>query len=196
MSHSIVLASASAARSRILTGAGIPHMTAPMVLNEQAVRDAMADRSGEAIALELAKRKALAGSGQHPGSWVIGCDQVLDCEGVFFSRPASILAARSQLEFLRGKTHGLCSAVCVAHQQDEAWCHVETPRLTMREFTDGFLDSYIATAGEGLYSPGAYHLEGLGAALFDKVEGDYFAILGLPLLPLLEWLRKQRAISV
>jgi len=195
VSHSIVLASASAVRSRILTGAGIPHITAPTAIDEQAIRDAMPDSSAETIALELARQKALAGSGRHPASWVIGCDQVLDCEGVFLSRPASIPAARSQLEFLRGKTHGLCSAVCVAHGQDQTWCYVETPRLTMREFTDAFLDSYLATAGDGLYSPGAYHLEGLGAALFDKVEGDYFAILGMPLLPLLEWLRKQRAIS-
>ena len=147
MSHSIVLASASAARSRILSAAGIPHTIAPAGIDEHAVRKGMPDATGEIIALELATRKAVTVSAQHAGSWVISCDQVLDCGGALYGKPANIAAARAQLEFLRGKTHGLSTAVAVARDESSAWSHVETPRLTMRRFTDTFLDSYLEAVG-------------------------------------------------
>jgi septum formation protein len=143
---------------------------------------------GQAVA--LAELKALSVSARHKGL-VIGADQMLALEGQAFDKPRSAEEAREHLVQLRGRTHELITAAAVARNGVVIWRHIDTPRLTMRAFSDAFLDDYFVRAGEGaLTSVGAYQLEGLGAQLFDRVEGDYFSILGLQLLPLLAFLRE------
>ena len=190
----LVLASASPIRSRLLQAAGAAHQAIPAALDERmAQRDANAVQ-GKDIAVGLARRKALTVSSTESSAWTIGCDQVLECGSQTFDKPADATGARDQLLFLRGRTHTLWTAACVARQGCSVWMHVEAPRLTMRRFSDSALESYLRAAGPALQSPGAYHLEGLGVTLFERVEGDYFSILGLPLVPLLAFLRQQGAL--
>ena len=142
------------------------------------------------IADLLAELKALKVSGRHAGALVIGADQVLTCEGRFFSKPETVAAAREQLLQLAGRAHVLSSAVCVARDGAIVWRDVQEARLTMRAFSDTFLDAYLAQAGADILGGvGAYHVEGLGIQLFSRIDGDTFTILGLPLLPLLDFLR-------
>lgn len=139
----------------------------------------------------LAEVKALSVSRQQTGL-VIGADQMLAVGDEVLDKPRSAAEARTHLQRLRGRTHELLTAAVVARGGDIIWRCVETPRLTMRDFSDAFLDDYLARAGDAtLHSVGAYQLEGLGAQLFERVEGDYFSVLGLPLLPLLLFLREQ-----
>ena len=190
----LVLASASSVRSRLLQAAGIAHRAIPAAFDERAAqRDANAVQ-GKDIAIELARRKALTVSSTESSAWTIGCDQVLECGARTFDKPADAAGARDQLVFLRGRTHTLWTAVCVARPGRSVWTHVEAPTLTMRWFSDSALESYLHAAGPALQSPGAYQLEGLGVTLFERVEGDYFSILGLPLVPLLAFLRQQGAL--
>jgi septum formation protein len=143
--------------------------------------------AGEA-ALELARRKAVAV--ECPGAVVIGCDQLLVCGEEWFDKPPDLSAARSQLQALRDRTHALETACVALRDGREIFKHLARPRLTMRAFTDSFLDAYLAAEGEAILgSVGAYRLEGLGIHLFDTIEGDHSAILGLPMLPLLGFLR-------
>lgn len=138
----------------------------------------------------LAELKALSLS-RGSTDFVIGADQMLAMGGEVFDKPTSIAQAREHLLRLRGQTHELITAAVVAREGAVIWRHIDTPRLKMRAFSDAFLDDYLARAGEGtLTSVGAYQLEGLGAQLFERVEGDYFSVLGLPLLPLLAFLRE------
>lgn len=138
----------------------------------------------------LAEIKALSVSRGRP-DFVIGADQMLAVEGDVLDKPKDIAEARTHLQRLRGKTHELITAAVVAREGAIIWRHIDTPRLNMRAFSDAFMEDYIARAGEGtLRSVGAYQLEGLGAQLFERVEGDYFSVLGLPLLPLLAFLRE------
>lgn len=141
--------------------------------------------------MALARAKAQAVSVRHAGGVVIGADQILDCGGVWFDKPADIEAARAHLRNLRGRSHRLVCAVAVLRDGAECWHHVESARLTMRDFSDRFLENYLRGGGaEILESVGAYRLEGSGAQLFSVVDGDYFTVLGLPLLPLLAFLRE------
>ncbi len=139
-------------------------------------------------ALDLARRKA--GTVYHPGAVVIGCDQLLVCGADWYDKPPDLPAARRQLQALRGRTHMLetaCVAICDGR---EIFSHIVRPRLTMRAFSDAFLDAYLAAEGEAILGcVGGYRLEGLGIHLFDTIEGDHSAILGLPMLPLLGFLR-------
>jgi septum formation protein len=153
---------------------------------KHAARACMA-QPGE-TALELARRKArLVAS---PGEMVIGCDQLLVCGEHWYDKPVDMHAARRQLQALRGQTHVLETACVVLHNGLEVFDHLARPRLSMRAFSDAFLDAYLAAEGEiVLSSVGAYRLEGLGIQLFDTIDGDHSAILGLPLLPLLGFLR-------
>ncbi len=194
----LVLASASRTRRNMLEAAGIAVATDPAALDEAALKDA-ARRDGlgaDACALRLAAAKAAAVAPRHPGALVIGADQMLECGGQWLDKPADVAAARAQLVLLRGRSHTLHSAVAAAEGGRVAWQHVEPARLAMRRFSDAFLDAYIAAQGAQLCDcVGAYRLEGPGAQLFERIAGDYFAILGLPLLPLLAFLRDRGAIA-
>jgi septum formation protein len=188
----LILASTSAARQRILRAAGVSFTVEAAQVDEIAVIESLAAEkaSGREVADLLAELKAVKVSNKHPGATVIGADQVLSLDDALFQKPKTAAAARTQLLRLRGRTHVLSSAACVAREGAVVWRVVEEARLTMRTFSEAFLDSYLVEAGEEILgSVGAYHVEGLGAQLFTHIEGDAFTIQGLPLLPLLDFLR-------
>jgi septum formation protein len=188
----LILASASQSRGRLLTAAGLTFEAIPAHVDEDAVKAAMKAEGATvtACAETLAELKALKVSQQHPEALVIGADQMLECAGTWFDKPPTMAAAHAQLMALSGKTHTLPTAAVVATGGARIWHHISTPRLTMRAFDDAFIKAYLEGAGERvLQSVGAYQLEGLGVNLFQAVTGDFFTILGLPLLPLLDFLR-------
>ena len=162
-------------------------------VDEAGVKAALAGETGNSarVAEVLAELKAVRVSARRPGMIVVGADQMLDCDGTWFDKPADRAAARGHLLALRGRTHRLTSSVVAVRDGRLLWRHTEAARLTMRNFSEDFLDRYLDQAGESvLTSVGAYRLEGLGAQLFMATEGDFFTILGLPLLPLLDFLRE------
>ena len=163
-------------------------------MGEASLKISMTDegQSGTEIANALAVAKAKTVSERQPGCLVIGADQMLECDGEWFDKPEDMIQARAALCSLRGKTHTLRASVCVVRDGAVLWSHNEAAHMTMRSFSDDFLDGYLSTAGlRVLQSVGAYQLEGPGAQLFENIDGDYFTILGLPLLPLLRFLRKE-----
>lgn len=189
----IVLASGSATRRDLLARAGVSFAVEAAAVDEDAVKQAVREEtSNPARAAEvLAELKATRVSARHPGAIVVGADQMLDCDGVWYDKPGDRAAARAQLAALRGRTHRLTSAVVAVRDGRRLWHHTEAAKLTMRRFSDTFLDHYLDIAGDSVTaSVGAYQLEGLGAQLFMLAEGDHFTILGLPLLPLLDFLRE------
>jgi len=190
----IVLASASRTRQALLAAAGVPVLLDPPEIDEAPIQQRMRrdQASAATLAATLAQLKAAAVSPRHPGALVIGADQTLECDGAGFDKPRDRAEARAQLLALRGRDHRLISAVAVLRDgQTRRTCCSEA-RLTMRDFSEAFLDHYLDQAGAApLSSVGAYQLEGLGAQLFAGLEGDFFTILGLPLLPLLEILRDE-----
>lgn len=176
----------------MLANAGIPvTLDAPLVDEEEIKLAGRADGAPvEDVAEALAELKAQRVTRRHPGALVIGADQMLECDGVWFDKPTGRDSAREQLKALRGKTHRLVSCAVVVRDGERLWHQIDRARLTMRPFSDPFLERYLDEAGEAVqHSVGAYQLEGLGAQLFHRIEGDYFTILGLPLLPLLGFLR-------
>lgn len=192
----LVLASASASRARLLAAAGIAAVREAAGIDEDAIKAACRrdGRDAGSCAVALADAKALRVGARHPNALVIGADQILECDGRWFDKPADRAAARAQLEDLRGRAHELATAACVARDGAVLWHVLERPRLAMRRFSDTFLDDYLDAVGdEALASVGAYQLEGRGVQLFERVEGDFFSILGLPLLPLLRFLRAEGA---
>ena len=194
----LVLASGSDARASLLRGAGIDFQIDAADLDEAAIRETVRADGGDAAlaAAALADEKAIQVSRRHPGALVIGADQILDCGGVWFDKPLDMTAARDGLMALRGRDHRQCSAVSVARDGATLWRHGEAARLTMRRFSDDFLMDHLAAAGDAvLTSAGAYQLEGPGVQLFSAIEGDYFTILGLPLLPLLDYLRSRGVVG-
>ena len=194
----LVLASASAIRATVLRNAGVPFEIVPAHVDEAGLKHTLrAERAdAEACALALAALKAQHVSAQRPGALVIGADQMLDCDGVWFDKPADRAQAEASLRALRGKTHVLVAGVVVARDGVRLWQHVERSRLTMRRLDDAFIAAYLDAAGAPvLQSVGAYQLEGLGVHLFSHVDGDFFAILGLPLLPLLDLLRQHGIVA-
>lgn len=189
----LVLASASASRRAVLDAAGLRFDVHPADIDETALksvaRAARADAA--AAALRLADAKAARVAATDPDALVIGADQILVCDGAWFDKPADLAAARVQLRTLRGRAHSLATAAVCRRGGAQVWQHVAEPRLVMRRFSDAFLDQYLACEGDQvLGSVGAYRLEGPGAQLFARVEGEHTAILGLPLLPLLAFLRE------
>jgi septum formation protein len=193
----LVLASSSAARAAMLQRAGLEVERLPASLDEEEIKAAFRQDGADpaTCATALAEAKAERVSQRRTGALVIGGDQILVCNGVWFDKPPDRDHARAQLQALRGRTHELVTAVCVTQNGSVVWHHVDQPSLTMRSFSDAFLDDYLARAGDAvLSSVGAYQLEGLGAQLFSRVEGDFFSVLGLPLLPLLDFLRGNGAI--
>lgn len=187
----LILASASTSRRQLLSNAGLDFSVELSGVDEDEAKLSLAANRAAPrdVAETLAELKAMRVSRRHPEAFVIGADSTLACEGRMFDKPPSLASARAQLAALRGRTHELCSAVVVARGGMRLWHHNERALLTMRPFDDAFLDAYLARAGEGITSSvGAYHLEGVGAHLFSRIEGDYFTILGLPLLPLLGFL--------
>lgn len=194
---SLILASKSAARRAVLDGAGVPYEARVSGVDEDAVKTAMlAEGAGPRdVADALAELKAVKIS-RGTDAFVIGSDQTLDLEGRLYDKAETLEAARERLRLLRGRTHRLHSAVVVAKDGAPIWREVVTASLTMRTFTDAFLEDYLATEGpQALGSVGCYRLEGPGAQLFSRIEGDYFAILGLPLMGLLDLLRRHGEIA-
>lgn len=193
----IVLASASPARRRMLAAAGVDVLVDPAEVDEPSLRRALPPNAAAAdAALVLARAKAVAVAARQPGALVIGADQMLEHGGRWLDKPSSRAAAREQLLALRGGTHHLVSAVAVARDGTVLWQHVAAASLTMRVFSEAFLDAYLDRAGAGIWhSVGAYHLEGLGVQLFSTIDGDFFTVLGMPLLPLLETLRAEGALA-
>lgn len=193
----IILASKSASRSALLAGAGVAFETASPGVDEDAVKSELLSTgaSPREIAAALADRKAVKIVAA-PSDLVIGADQTLELEGGLYDKVDTIEAARARLEQLRGQTHLLHAAVAVARCGAVIWRDLVTVSLTMRDFSDPFLDDYLRTEGpQALSSVGCYRLEGPGAQLFARIDGDYFAILGLPMMGLLDLLRQEGALA-
>ncbi|MCA1299685.1 Maf-like protein [Stappia indica] len=194
----LVLASGSRIRAELLRNAGLSFDIDPARVDERAIEAPLleSDFSPEDIAQVLAEAKAQEVSERRPGALVIGADQVLDFEGERLTKPADMEAARRQLLAMSGKTHALHSAAAIARDGQTLWRNIGTVRLTMRPFGPEFVGRYLAGVGEiALTSVGAYQLEGPGIQLFSAIDGDYFTVLGLPLLPLLGELRVLGAID-
>lgn len=188
----LVLASGSATRAALLRAAGLAPLIDPAAIDEDQTKAALRADGADpaAAATALADLKAQRVSRRRPGALVLGCDQLLDCDGAWFDKPGDMAAARRQLLALRGRTHRLHCAAVAVRDGGRIWHQTAMAELTMRPFSESFLDSYLALAGEAvLGSVGAYQLEGPGVQLFSRVAGDWFTILGLPLLPLLGFLR-------
>lgn len=194
----IVLASASRARARVLEKAGVTYVADPASVDEGAVKRAM--RTNGATAAEtaeaLAALKARQVARKHSGALVVGADQLLVCEERWFDKPSDLTAAREQLIALRGRTHELITAAVVVRQDEIIWHYVDLAQLTMRPFSDAFLDFYLAYAGEEICrSVGGYAVEEIGVQLFSRISGSHFSILGLPLLPLLDFMRAHGVVA-
>jgi len=186
----LVLASRSDIRGKILAAAGLRFEIRPSQVDERAVEAATAPADAAAAARLLARVKAEAVAASVPGRPVLGADQTLARGAQRFAKPKDRAEAATQLRALRGRTHELHSALALVRDGELLFQCVETARLTMRDISDRFIDEYLDMAGDlALASVGAYQLEGIGVHLFERVEGDYFTILGLPLLPLLAYLR-------
>lgn len=195
---SLVLASGSASRKALLTAAGVVFTADPADLDEDRLMADLKARGADApaVAAELAQQKALAVSHRHPGKIVLGGDSVIAFQGEYLSKCATLEAARALLSRLSGQTHLLVSAAALARDGDLLWTHASPCRMAMRDLSPNFLDDYLAAEGPAILSSvGCYHFEGRGAQLFAKVDGDYFSVLGLPLLQVLAQLRKEGVLA-
>jgi septum formation protein len=195
----LILASSSKTRARLLEAAGLAFIVEPPGLDESVMRQAVSGAQSLAphdVAEVLARAKAEAVSDFAPKAYVIGADQVLAFGDLIISKPETMEAARRHLLDLSGKTHTLHTAVAVATNGETIWAETTMATLTMRKLSPEFIGRYLAAAGEEvLSSVGAYQIESLGVELFDKIDGDYFSILGLPLVPLLDTLRGEGVIE-
>ena len=198
--YEIVLASNSSGRAALLSGAGIEFEKHAADLDERAIEQALTIDGVRPdpvdVAIVLARAKAEHISARHDDAYVIGADQVLALGDQIFEKPATMDIARHNLLKFRGQTHYLHAAICVARNGETIWDHAESAAMTMRNFSTDFLANYLVTAGESVKtSVGAYRLEESGTHLFEKIEGDYFTILGLPLIPLLNFFREKRLVE-
>lgn len=192
----IVLASASPARTRMLKDAGVRHLCDPADIDEAAIKQTWSG-SVEGLAQKLALEKALVVSARHGRALVIGSDQVLAVADEILDKPGATQHAKEQLKYLRGREHRLISAVSIVCNGEELWSFYDHADLKMRNFSDAFLQDYLQRVGQDVISSvGAYHLEGLGAQLFESVEGDFFTVLGLPLINVLNFLRLRGALAL
>lgn len=194
----ILLASGSKTRADLLRGAGLDIQVEPANVDEDAIKQSLREEGASAalVAEALSDLKALKMSLRYPDTLVIGADQTLDCNGVWFDKPPDMDHLRGHLMALSGQTHSLFAGVSVMRNGQRLWGMVDPAEMVMRKLTPDFIDRYVAAVGEdALGSVGGYRLEGLGAQLFSKVSGDYFTVLGLPLLPLLGFLRQNQAIA-
>jgi len=192
----LVLASRSAARLALLEAAGIPIEPRPADLDERSLEANAISQQPTAVACLLARQKAASVAKSHPGRLILGADQTLALGSKRFSKSPDRLAARAQLQALRGRTHELYAAIAFVQDGAVVFEHVETARLTMYAFSDDFLDAYLDAVGNAVFtSVGGYQLEGLGVQLFERIEGDYFTILGLPLLQALDFLRRHGCLA-
>ncbi len=195
----VILASSSKSREILLKNAGLTFEIMPPSVDEEEMKYSMraAGATAAETAVSLAELKAMRISKHFPDHFIIGADQMLECGSLWFDKPADRDHARAHLTALRGKTHSLQNAVCVVKASTVLWHHVNEAKLTMRKFSDEFLDQYLEQTGDDiLWSVGAYQLEGMGAQLFNKVDGDFFSILGLPLLPLLDFIRGHKVVLI
>jgi len=194
----IVLASRSAARGAVLANAGVRFEAIPSTVDERRVEEPLiaAGRSAAEVAMALAEAKALDVAASAADAIVIGADQTLDADGRRWIKPESMEEARDQLLTLAGRSHKLQTAVAGIRDGAIRWRHLESATMTLRPLTPGAIDRYLETVGEAaLASVGAYQIEGPGIQLFERIDGDYFTILGLPILPLLKWLRDERVLE-
>jgi len=192
----LVLASGSVVRRQLLEAAGIPVEVRPASLDERKVEASAPHDNPSAVAALLARAKAMRVAADVPRRLVVGADQTLALGSRRFDKPANRAAAREQLQTLAGRTHELHAAVAVARDEKVLFEHVAVARLTMRALSGPVLDRYLEAAGANVTaSVGAYQLEALGVHLFERIEGDHFTILGLPLLPLLAYLRGEGSLA-
>jgi septum formation protein len=198
MKEAVILASASPTRRKLLAAAGVEVCVEPALIDEEALKrilkvDGQADGDC-ALALAEAKARYVASGNKH--ALVVGADQILVCGKTSFNKPTDLADARAQLLALRGRTHELVSAVCVVREAARIWHTVVSAKLTMRQFSDGFLEYYLISEEAAILgSVGGYCLEGRGIQLFSEIQGDYFSILGLPLLELVGFLRNWGALA-
>lgn len=198
MSGNLILASSSIVRARLLRDAGLDFAIEPARIDEEAIKESMLGEGVKPrdIADALAELKALRVSGRHGDAFVIGADQILVCEDRLFNKPRDRAEARDHLSFLSGKRHDLITAAVIARTGAAIWRRVDTVRLTMRTLSESFIDDYLDRAGDDvLESVGCYRLEGLGVQLFQRIEGDYFTVLGLSLLAVLDFLRLHKVVA-
>ena len=196
LTKNLTLASQSEIRAAVLRGAGLAFNVCVSGVDEAALKAGHQGKAeGLASTLAIAKARAVFDDGQNDGL-IIGADQILECDGVLYDKPRNMDEARRNLLRFRGKSHYLVGSAVLLENGQQVWSHCGRVALTMRDFSEPFLDAYLAQAGEAvLGSVGCYQLEGLGAHLFADIDGDYFSILGLPLLPLLDGLRAHGGLS-
>lgn len=192
----LVLASRSDIRGKILAAAGLRFEIRPSQVDERSIEAKSGASDATAVARKLARAKADAVAASLPGRLILGADQTLARGTKRFGKPADRGEAAEQLRALRGRTHELHSALALVRDQEAIFACVDTARLTMRDFSDRFLNVYLDIAGAAaMSSVGGYQLEGVGIHLFERIEGDYFTILGLPLLPLLSFMRRSKLVD-
>jgi len=194
----LILASTSPTRMAMLTAAGVPFEARPPQVDEESLKAGLSQQgiNPRDLADALAEAKAVALSRREPDALVVGCDQVaVAADGTLLDKPGSRIGLRSQLGQLRGSTHKQLSAAVVAEGGRPVWRHIDEARLTMRAFSDAFLDDYVDAEGEASAGcVGGYRIEAIGVQLFSRIDGDHFTILGMPLLPLLDYLRTRAMI--
>ena len=193
----IILASKSETRIKLLKNAGVTFESCPSNVDEDVIKKQFFDKAPSDVAMILAYEKAKYVSNKYPSSYILGCDQVMDFKGKLLSKSKTYEEAKERLIELRGNWHTLCSAVCIFYNKQCVFENLTESKLLMRKFTDEFIDEYLESVEDTvLASVGCYQLEKQGIQLFEEIKGDYFDILGFPLLPILNFLQKKQLLRV